>query len=431
MSVPVRRGLNVPLAGAPAAHLDAGPPVRSVALMPPDHPGLRPVLAVTEGECVARGQTLFTDRGAPAIRFVAPAAGIVERIHRGERRALESVVVRVEGDAAVKPDLQGNPRERLQSAGLWPAFRTRPFGRIPAPEARADAIFVTAIDTHPLAARAAWVLQDRLDAFEAGLEVLTRLTEGPVHVCAEPDLPLPPPRDPRVRLTTFEGPHPAGLPGTHIHHLAPVGRGRTVWHVGCQDVVAIGRLFAEGRRSFERIVALGGPCVRRPRLLTTLLGASIDDLVRDELDGTPCRVLSGSVLSGRQASGWGAWLGRHHAQVVALPEAPSAAHVGPRYSFHGLPGRRASSAGLRLSTWLGGQPAPSIALGSFERVVPLRLLVTPLLRALLLGDLDTAESLGCLELDEEDLALCTFVCPSKLEYGPLLRRALDAIERGG
>jgi Na+-transporting NADH:ubiquinone oxidoreductase subunit A len=188
-----------------------------------------------------------------------------------------------------------------------------------------------------------------------------------------------------------------------MHFLDPVGRGRTNWHVGYQDVVAIGRLFTTGRIPFERVVALAGPRVTRPRLVRTRLGASVDDLVRGELERGPCRVVSGSVLSGRQASGWGRHLGRQHLAVAVLAQEDTALH---------------------------GRPGPMIPVESFERVMPLDLLPVPLLRALAIGDVDAAESLGCLELAEEDHALCTYVCPGKLDYGAHLRAVLDELGKG-
>jgi Na+-transporting NADH:ubiquinone oxidoreductase subunit A len=381
-----------------------------------------------EGERVLRGQTLFTDRTHPAIRFVAPAAGVVTHLHRGERRALRAVVIGLEGEGDVPLEGSGDLPARLLEAGLWPALRTRPFGRVPDPATRPAALFVTAIDTNPLAAPAAWALEGSMADFEAGLAVLPELTDGTVHVCTERAV-APALSHPRLVRTVFEGPHPAGLPGTHIHRLHPAGARQVVWHIGYQDVVAIGRLVARGERCFERIVALGGSPLTRPHMVRTVLGASIDDLLQGELGDEPCRLVAGSPLAGRQASGWGAYLGRHHLQVVALPEGGTAAPRAATWSFHALlahgPLLRIPR---RLTTSLQGRPAPLVSLGTSERVVPLRLLITPLLRALVAGDVETAEALGCLELDEEDLALATFLCPSKIEYGAWLRRALTELE---
>lgn len=409
----IRRGLDVPLDGAPAAFVETGPEVRTVALMPGDHPGLKARLAVDEGDSVQPGQTLFRDRHAPEIRCVSPHAGRVVRIHRGERRRVQSVVVEVEGDetrtlptGAARGEL--DVRERLLASGLWTALRTRPFGRIPRPGDRADAIFVTAMDTNPLAGSLDAVWPTSAEDFARGIEVLTHLTAGRVHVCKAPSLVLDPLDLDRVDVHAFAGPHPAGLPGTHIHHIASVYGGGSVFYVGWQDVAAIGVLFETGRVRTECLVALGGSPVRRPRWLRTSLGACVTELLEDELERVPCRVISGSPLSGRQATGWGAYLGRYDSQVSVLPEAGE------------------GSAGS-MTTALHGQVGPMVPIDRFERVLPLRILAAPLLRALLIGDVDSAARLGCLELEEEDLALCSFVCPGKIEYGPLLRAALDEL----
>ncbi|MBT8062011.1 MAG: NADH:ubiquinone reductase (Na(+)-transporting) subunit A, partial [Gammaproteobacteria bacterium] len=241
-----------------------------------------------------------------------------------------------------------------------------------------------------------------------------------------------------VKVEEFSGPHPAGLPGTHIHFLDPVGDGKVVWYVNYQDTIAIGRLFTSGRLPVERIIALGGPSVLRPRLLRTRLGASLADLLANELNPGACRVVSGSVLSGHRAAGWARYLGRYHLQVSALPE-------GQRREFLAwiMPGlakfssTRAYAAGwlptrqFSLTTSQNGSPRAMVPIGNFEKVMPLDILPAPLLKALLVRDTDTARDLGCLELDEEDLALCSFVCCSKYDYGPVLRENLNAIARDG
>jgi Na+-transporting NADH:ubiquinone oxidoreductase subunit A len=241
-----------------------------------------------------------------------------------------------------------------------------------------------------------------------------------------------------VVVAEFGGPHPAGLPGTHIHAIAPVSARRTAWYVGYQDVIAVGRLFTSGHISTERVVSLAGPAVREPRLIRTRLGASIDDLTRGEIEPGECRVLSGSVLAGRATSDWANYLGRYHQQVTVLREgrereflgwtAPGANKFSLTRTFLSgfLPARR-----FPLTTSQQGRPRAMVPIGGFERVMPLDLLPTQLLRAIAVGDTDAAQLLGCLELEEEDLALCSFVCPSKYDYGPLLRQALVRIEKEG
>ncbi len=442
----IKRGLDLPIKGDPVQKIHDGHPVRSVALVGFDYPDLKPTMLVQEGERVRLGQPLFADKNNPGVHFTAPAAGLVRDIHRGEKRRFQSVVIAVEGDDAVDfarydaRDLatlsDAQVRENLQQSGLWTALRTRPYGKVPAIGSRPSSIFVTALDTHPLAADPAVVIAGEAESFAQGLVVLTRLAK--VFLCRAPGPALPGERIERVDAEIFEGPHPAGLPGTHIHFLDPVGAKKTVWYVGYQDVIAIGKLFVTGRPWVERVVALAGPSVRNPRLLRTRLGASLSDLTDGELEAGEQRVVSGSVFGGRTARGAADWLGRYHVQVSCLPEGRD------REFMHYLrPGANKHSVTRAfLSTWLGrrllpfttttnGSPRAMVPIGNYEAVMPLDILPTQLLRALLVGDTETAQKLGCLELDEEDLALCTYVCAGKYEYGPVLRDVLTRIEREG
>ena len=240
----------------------------------------------------------------------------------------------------------------------------------------------------------------------------------------------------------FAGPHPAGLPGTHIHFLDPVSMDKTVWHINYQDVIAIGKLFDTGRLFVERIISLAGPVVNEPRLLRTRLGASVDDLVNEQLCEVDRRVISGSVLSGRKAAGVFGYLGRYHNQVSAVAEGHEREFMGwqmPGFNKFSVKNTFASSIyslinpnkRFNMTTNTGGSKRAMVPIGSYEKVMPLDILPTFLLRALLTSDTDQAQALGCLELNEDDLALCTFVCPGKMEYGPLLRQCLDTIEREG
>ena len=435
----IKKGLDIPLAGAPEQSISAGNPVRTVAVLGPDYVGLKPGMEVREGERVRLGQALFRDKKNPGVVFTAPGAGVVRAINRGQRRVLQSVVIDLDGDEEQEFSAVSNDRVRegLLESGLWTAFRTRPYSRVPAVDSTPAAIFVTAIDTNPLAADPAVVIARESEAFARGLQLLPQLGDGPIFVCTKPDTDIHCPAAEPFQHATFSGPHPAGLVGTHIHFLFPVSEARTVWHIGYQDVIAIGKFFAEGRLNVDRVVALGGPMVRSPRLVTTRLGANTSDLLRGEVESGDIRVVSGSVLSGHRASGWGAYLGRYHNQVAVLAE-------GSRREFLAFmrPGMDKYSAsrayfghlfkrGFRLTSSQNGSPRAMVSIGSFEDVMPLDILPTPLLKALLVGDTENARALGCLELDEEDLALCTFVCNGKYEYGPILRDNLNTIEKEG
>lgn len=438
----IRKGLDVPLAGAPQQVVHDGARISTVAVLGPDTIGLRPVLAVAEGERVKLGQTLFSDRQNPRVCFTSPAAGVVEKIYRGERRALQSVVVRIDGneaetfdlaDARTRPGLQ----QVLLKSGLWTALRTRPFSKIPQPDTEAASIFVTAIDTNPHAPDPAVVIATEPQAFQRGLAALALLASK-VHVCTARDSRIEVPQQQPFHHAEFSGPHPAGLVGTHIHLLDPVSEKRVAWHLGYQDVMAIGRLLASGTLDPLRIVSIAGPLVRNPRLVRTRLGANINELLSGEMQASKKRLLSGSVLGGRRASGALAWLGRYHNQVSVLAEGSEREFLAwARPGMHRYSALRAFGSHLLhkgdypLTTSQNGSPRAMVSTGSFEKVMPLDILPTPLLKALLVEDTDTARDLGCLELDEEDLALCSFVCNGKYEYGPYLRQNLELIEANG
>jgi len=448
MQFKLKKGLDIPISGAPEQVVDTCADVTRVSLLGADYPGLKPVLAVEEGNRVALGQTLFTDKNHPEISYTSPASGVVSRIVRGYRRVLEGVEIRIGGDDELRFDsyppeeLDGlttsQARGLLQRSGLWTALRTRPFSRVPPVDEVPQAIFVTAMDSNPLAADPRAVISTYRADFEHGLQVIRHLTDGNVWICTGPGADIPVPNGSRFKTAVFMGPHPAGLPGTHIHFLNPVSLERTVWYLNYQDVIAIGRLFTSGRLWVERVVALAGPAVRRPRLVRTRLGANLGELLRDELVEAEVRVVSGSILGGRRAADAAAFLGRYHLQVSVLREGRDREFFG--WLTPGLNKFSASNAylsaffpqrKLAMTTTQNGSPRAMIPVEAYQRVMPLRLLPTQLLRAILVGDTVTARELGCLELDEEDLALCSFVCPSKYDYGPALRETLNHIEKEG
>lgn len=446
--IKITKGLNLPIAGMPSQQISSKTAVKRVALLGEEYIGMRPSMAVREGDRVQKGQLLFEDKKNPGVRFTAPASGTVSAIHRGERRVLQSVVIDVDGEESVHfpryeiAELAGLTRESVQQqlleSGLWTAFRTRPFSKIPAPGSVPAAIFVTAIDTNPLAADPQPIILAQREAFDAGLTLLTRLTDGKVHVCQAGGGKLGGHPVGQVTFNQFAGPHPAGLAGTHIHFLEPVSLKKQVWHLNYQDVIAVGKVFLEGELYNERIVALGGPQVKEPRLLKTCLGASLDELLEDELLDDENRIISGSVLSGTHACGPHAFLGRFHLQISVVKE-------GREKELFGwvMPGKDKFSITrttvghflkrklFNFSTDTNGGERAMVPIGNYERVMPLDILPTMLLRDLLAGDTDSAQALGCLELDEEDLALCTYVCPGKYEYGPALRSVLTQIEQEG
>ena len=444
----IRKGLDLPISGVPEQHVTTSASIHHVAIVGDDYVGMRPAMLVQEGDRVIKGQALFEDKKNPGVMFTAPASGTVVAIHRGERRVLQSVVIQIEGDEKREfarfddADLATLSHDAVQTqlleSGLWTALRTRPYSKTPVPGTVPAAIFVTAIDTNPLRADPQPLILAERKAFDAGLTVLTRLTPGKVHVCQASGGKLGGHPQGQVAFNEFAGPHPAGLVGTHIHFLEPVSLTKQVWHLNYQDVIAIGKLFTTGELCAERIIAIGGPQATQPRLVRTLLGADLTALLAGETKEGENRIISGSVLSGRHATGPMAWLGRFHLQVSVVLE-------GREKELFGwvLPGAEKYSVTrttlghflrhklFNFSTSTNGGERAMVPIGNYERVMPLDILPTVLLRDLLAGDTDGAQALGCLELDEEDLALCTYVCPGKYEYGPVLREVLTRIEQEG
>ncbi|MCR5085206.1 MAG: Na(+)-translocating NADH-quinone reductase subunit A [Succinivibrionaceae bacterium] len=447
----IKKGLDLPIGGQPQQSIGDSPEVKHVALISSDFPGLRPSMKVEPGQKVKKGQVLFEDKKNPGSCFTAPAGGEVVAVNRGERRAFQSVVIEVDSDAGavtfdkVAPDAIHNLSadvvlKELVESGMWTAFRTRPFDKVPKVGSLPHSIFVTAIDTNPLAVDPRVVIAQDQEAFSCGLEVLSRIGVH-VYVCkGEGSLPVIPAAN--VSEEIFTGPHPAGLPGTHIHFLDPVSDQKTVWHIGYQDVIAIGHLFTEGEIYSTRIIALGGPMMREPRLIRTIAGASIAEITAGQVESSPegVRVISGSVLWGNTAVGPFAYLGHYHLQVAALEEGGHKdfllqGWMGPGFRRHSAT-RAFASAFIKpesytFNTAVNGGPRPMLPIEVFDQVMPLDIEATVLLRAVEINDVEQARLLGLLELSEEDLALCTYVCPGKTDYGPLLRRSLTKIEVEG
>ncbi len=442
----IKRGLELPIVGAPVQRIESGRSVRSVAVIGFDYPGMKPTMNVQVGDRVKLGQVLFSDKKTPGVNYTAPGAGVISAVHRGEKRVLQSVVIDLDGDeeitfsaydaAALESLGDEKVRENLQQSGLWTALRTRPYSKVPAVDAKPSSIFVTAIDTHPLAADPSVIIAEQADAFEAGLKVLGNIAK--LYLCKAPGATLPGEGLAKVQCESFEGPHPAGLAGTHIHFLDPVSATKAVWTIGYQDVIAVGKLFTTGRLSVERVVALAGPVVEKPRLVRTRLGANLDELTAGELQPGANRVISGSVFGGRTAHGAFAYLGRYHVQASCLREGKDREmlhYLRPGVEKHSIynifVSKLMGAKKFGFSTTTNGSPRAMVPTGNYEAVMPLDILPTQLLRSLIVGDTETAQKLGCLELDEEDLALCTYVCAGKYEYGPILRDNLTRIEKEG
>ena len=447
--IKIRRGLDIPLAGAPDQTISDTKSTRHVALVGSDYVGMKPTMLVAEGDTVKRGQILFTDKKCEGVNYTAPAAGKVVAINRGARRVFQSLVIEVDdsvGDvswtAATAAELASmtasDIKQRLLDSGQWTALRARPFNKVADPATTPSGLFITAIDTRPHAPNPAIAIGGQPEAFQVGQQVLAQLVECPVYVCTAPGADIPVVEHARVSNETFAGPHPAGLPGTHVHFLMGASMSRLAWTIDYQEVIAIGRLFLDGHLHSDRVVSISGPAVSTPMVVATRAGADIQELTAGNLEAGDNRMISGSVLGGRGVHSHSAYLGKYHNQVSVLSEGRDRVFMGwlaPGTKKHSAMGVFLSSIfgakPLAMTTTTNGSERAMVPVGAYERVMPLDILPTQLLRALLVGDTETAQALGCLELDEEDLALCTYVCPGKYEYGPVLKDNLARIDKEG
>lgn len=383
----------------PGPQVEAAPAIGEVAVLGSDLPGLRPRFAVAEGETVAAGQRLLVDRRRPEIAVTAPVAGTVRSIRPGPRGRLGEVVIAC-GDGGSVPAEIGDPRRTMLAAGLWTGFRTRPFGLIPDPEAQPEAIFVTATPDDPAAPDPRPVIGAEPEAFAAGVAALGELTAGCVHLCQTPGPDLLP-QSGRLRTASFAGRH-AGAASAHVERLHPVAAGRQVWVIGYADVLTLGRLLLTRELRPERVVAVTGAAVERPRLVRVAPGCSLRDLVRPMVSRPGAvAVLVGATAAARPS----AWLGARDLLVTVAPPPP----------------RREAPARLR----------PIIPAERLEGVLPIRTHAVPLMRALTIQDVAAAERLGCLGLVEEDVAPLNALCTSGARYDLLLRQALDRIAAAG
>jgi len=443
----IKRGFDIRLAGAAEQVLADAPPPPLVALETAEFPGIKPKALVRDGDRVATGQPLFLDKRDRAVVFCSPATGVVARVDFGEQRHLLRVVVRPEG----KDAFHGGPRvapagdreqlvAALCGAGLWPLLRQRPLGKVPLSTAVPAAIFVNGMDTEPLAACPAFATHGRRDDLQAGVDLLRRLTTGAVYLTlragGEHQQDLRALRG--VELHEFAGPHPAGLVGTHIARIRPLGPGETVFALRAQELALLGAWARTGRYPHERVVAVAGSAAPVRRYFRVRQGAQLPVLTGGKALGGDVRLVNGTVLSGTKVDAAG-FLGFRTATLTAIPEGEGQRDLlgwaRPQFgklSFHrSVLGWLLPRRSYVLDARLHGGRRSIVNIGTWERVTPLDIHPTYLVRAIEAGDLEEALKLGLLELTEEDVALCTFVDPCKIDVGAIVRAGLDQFEKEG
>lgn len=450
-TIVIRKGLDLPISGAAEKCVVDKRDIVLYAVKPTDFVGLTPRLLVAEGDAVKVGDALFCDKNDERIRFTSPVSGSVKAVVRGKKRRILEVVVE-KGEESLEPSENFEIAENSESAddvkntmlscGLWTALRQRPFGTVANPDDEPKAIFVSAFSSAPLAPDYDFVMQGREEFFKKGLESLTKLTNGKVHVCFEHetlvgvmrDLAQLPTANCQLQTHIVKGPHPAGNIGTQIAHIDPINKGDVVWTMNVQDVAVLGELVSTGVYNPEKIIAVAGPNAVNPQYYKVKAGACIKDFEFKENS----RIISGNVLSGNKIEPDG-FVGAYDDLISVIPE-------GDYYDFMGwlMPGVKKFSfsrtflSGFlpKLLTWkfdtnTHGDVRPLVFTGDFEKVFPFDIYPVQLIKACVIGDIELMENLGIYEVEPEDFALCEFIDVSKTDIQAIIREALEKLRKEG
>ncbi|MBQ1952203.1 MAG: Na(+)-translocating NADH-quinone reductase subunit A [Alistipes sp.] len=441
--ITLRKGLDINLAGAASKQLSALPMASEYGISPLDFEGVTPKLLVKVGDEVKAGTPLFFNKADERILFTSPVSGVVSAINRGEKRKVLSVTVTPAEtqtyESFPKLDAQKASRDEvvevLLKSGLWPMIQQRPYGIIANPSDQPKAIFISAFDSSPLAPDYGFVLENEMEAVEAGIALMGRLTEGKVHLSMLKGSEGKFAQVKGAELHTFAGKHPAGNVGVQIHHIDPVNKGEVVWTVNIQDVAIIGRLVKEGKVDMTKTIALVGSEVEAPQYYKMIAGARIDSVVAGKVkaqkEGDSVRIISGNVLTGAKRSE-SEFVGFYANQLTLIPEGDKFELFGwmmPRFKKFSV--SRAYFSWLfpkkqyTLDTNLNGGERPFVVSGLYEQYLPMDIYPVYLLKACLAGDIDKMENLGIYEVIEEDIALCEFVDPSKIEMQQVLRDGIN------
>ena len=443
--IKIRKGLNIPLVGQPEKVLIRADMAETYAVKPSDFPGLTPKLNVQVGDKVKAGNPLFHDKNRPNIVFSSPVSGEVVEVRRGDRRVIEEVVVKTTGSVdyeqfeAVSPVQLTREQvvEKLLKSGTWPYLRQRPYGIVANPDDKPKSIFISCFDSAPLSPDMDFAVNGEQEAFQAGIDALKRLTEGEIHLGLNADYPASSvfAKAKDVQLHHFTGPHPAGNVGIQIHHIDPINKGDVVWTVNPLDVIIIGRLFLKGVYDATKVIALAGSDVVKPRYYRIVSGARVDSILKDNLVKTDNehRIISGNVLTGAKVESIG-FIGFYDNMVTVIPEGKHHEFFGwmaPGFNKHSasrtffsklLPGKS-----FKLDTNINGGERAYVLTGQYEKVLPMDIYPVHLIKAILANDIDKMEQLGIYEVVEEDLALCEYVCTSKVEVQEILRKGIESM----
>lgn len=439
--IKIRKGYDIKLLGAAEQKFGETPSVSHYALIPDDFTDVIPKLEAREGDKVLAGDPIFHVKGNESIKVCAPVSGEIAEVVRGAKRKIEAIRILPDGEVKYRDFGVGNPADlsrediikRMLDSGVWSLVQMRPYGRIANPEDQPKAVFISGMNTNPLAPDMNFVMAGLENEFQTGLNALAKLTEGKIHLSLEAGMKACPAFENAQGVSKhfFSGPHPAGNIGTQIHHIDPINKGEVVWTMTPQDVVILGRLFSEGKYRPERIVALTGSEVEQPMYYRLTIGASLKGLFESGIKGDNNRYISGNVLTGRTAGKEG-YLGQYHEQLTVIPEGDQTEFLGwvlPGFGKFSLsrtfwswltPNKK-----FKLDTNMHGEERAFVVTGQYEKVFPFDIYPQQLVKAIMVRDLELMENLGIYEVTDEDFALAEVICTSKMPLQETVREGLD------
>lgn len=443
----LKKGYDIPLQGSAERRVEKAPKTTAVAVQPIDFRGLRPAMKVEAGDKVSRGSILFVDKQKPEILFRSPAAGTVREVVRGERRVIQRVIIDVAGDTAEKFDSYtadqvnafstSQAKELLLNSGLWPAIRQRPFSKIADVEASPKAIIISAVDSAPLQAESDILLDGQEKTFQLGIQLLSKLTEGKIHLSVSEKTKAFFSNISGVELHEFSGPHPAGNVGVQIHHIDRIQAPEKVWYLSPRHVSQLGSFLSTGEYPGSKTYALTGSELEKRYYVIGTEGALVSDLVSTTLQNNTQRVISGNVLTGAKSSSLG-FVGFYDDMITVVPELEGRRFFGwlrlglqansfwPMFLSKLTPKKK-----LAPTTDMNGEERAFVSTGEYEKVLPMDVLPVHLCKAILVEDIELMEQLGIYEVAAEDLALCSYICPSKIEFGDIIQKGIETMEKEG
>ena len=433
--IKTNKGLDLPISGSPSMDLDSSTAINSVAILGADYVGLKPTMMIDEGDSVQSGQKIFENKKNPGTFVTSHLSGVVASINRGEKRRFISLVI--EEDASIDPiefnfENYNHHIDFLVDTGALSYFKTRPYNRMPIPSVLPSAIFINACDTNPLSVDPYLLMElgEDQDLFNLGLNFITSIDPSIKVFCSYQNKNFDQ-SVAGVTYTRFKGPHPAGLVGSHIHFLYPVGQNRSVWNISWQEVISIGYIIENKILRSEKLISFGGPNVHDPKILKLKYGSNLSEATAGKvLDNS--RIISGSVLNGHTAENIMNYLGAFDNQVSVLPNESNDILFNwamPGSKLHSMLPAFISSwikpKEFKFNVSMNGGNRAIVPISSYQEIMPLNILTTQLLKCLVTFDIELGEKLGVLELAPEDLALASYVCPSKYDYQSILNSNLE------